>query len=129
MEEEVNGIKLKKKNEFGLAQSEVKAVLRTLYSMAKQTKAKYVGICRDEYINSLLFKAGLGNFVVDLDHLNIFRSSTQHCPSNQDLIEYLKVNSNKYSICDLHDRLQTNEMPLCAKVKAEFVYDFCKNLI
>src|SRR5882757_2852550 len=125
--EEVHGIKLKKKNEFGLAQSEIKAVLRTLYSMAKQSKAKYIGICRDEYINSLLFKAGLGSFVIDLDHLNIFRNLTQNCPSNKDIIEYLKINSNKYTICDFHDRLQTNEMPFCTKVKAEFVFDYCNN--
>ena len=129
LEEEIHGIKLNKKSDYGLAQSEVRAVLRTLYAMANNSKAKYIGICRDENINGLLHKAGLGIFVVNMDNLNIFRNTLDACPSNKDLIELMKNNKNLYSVCDLHDKFKNDCIPICAKVKAEFISDFCNNFI
>lgn len=128
LEEEVHGIRLKKSIEHGLAASEVKAVLRTLYHMAGSTNAKYIGICRDENINGLLYKAGLGNYVVDIDSISLFRNTVEKTPSNKDLKLFMENNKNKYSVCRIHDVLRNGEIPLCAKVKAQFIADYCINL-
>ena len=127
LENEIHGIKLKKFSENGLSLSESKAVLKTLYQIGGNTKAKYIGICRDENINGLLFKSGLGKYVVELDFLNIFKKPGEICPSNQDLKLAMKNDPNKYQICEMHEKLWNEEQPLCAKVKAEFVADYFKN--
>ena len=124
-EEEINGIKLKNNFEFGLSISETKAVLRSLYHICDNSNGKYIGICRDGHINGLLFKAGLGNYVYDLDNLNQFKNSTDKCPSNKDLQYILKSNPKQFSICKLHDRLRTDDVPICAKVKSEFLAEYC----
>src|SRR5437868_10507504 len=47
-EEEINGIRLKKTVDIGLTQSDVKAVLKTLYNINNDSSAKYIGICGDD---------------------------------------------------------------------------------
>ena len=89
LEEEVHGIKLKTSIEHGLSNSECRAVLRTLYHM-NNSLAKYIGICRDENINGLLYSAGLGSFVIDLDNLVSVNNQTIICPSNKDLQNLMK---------------------------------------
>lgn len=128
LEEEIHGIRLKKYSEYGLASSEFKAVLRTLYHVASQPNKHYIGICRDDNINGLLYQAGLGNFVYDLDGLDIMLNSGEKCPSNKDLQLVMKQDPNRYEICGQHDKLRIDEMPLCAKVKAEFIANFCNYL-
>ena len=126
LEDEVHAIKSKKTIDLGLSQSDFKSVLRTLYHMSKyQPKdAKYIGIVRDQYIFGLLHRAGLGHLVVDLDNLSIFNAENK-CPSNVDLRIAMK-NNNKYNCCYLHDQLRINDMPICAKAKAEYVHDICE---
>ena len=104
--------------------SEAKAVLRSLYQMYSSGDPKYIGICRDESINGLLHKSGLGSYVIDLDDLNIFNNSNDKCPGTNDLQLFMRNNPNKYEICCLHDKLRNDERPVCAKVKAEFIADF-----
>jgi hypothetical protein len=126
LEEEIHGIKLKKQVENGLASSDTKSVLRTLYHMADNGFGKYIGICRDENVRGLLYKAGLGSFVMEMDNLICFQNAMDHCPSNKDLQVVIKNDPNKYVMCSLHDRLRNNEFPICAKVKAEYIGEYCK---
>ena len=128
LEEKVHGIKIKKNSEFGLAQSEIKAVLKTLYQMGNNCNGKYIGICRDVNINGLLHKAGLGRFVVNLDNLNIFKSNNATCPSNEDLQILMKAEPTRYTVCNLHEKLMIDKEPICAKVKAQYIAEYCKGL-
>ncbi len=128
LEELIHGINLKNVIKFGLAQSETRAVLRTLYHMAGNgSESKYIGICRDENINGLLYKAGLGSFVIDIDNLEMFQHSEVKCPSNKDLQTVMQNDPVLYAPCHLHDNLMSDDKPLCAKVKAQYIADFCKN--
>ena len=126
LEDEIHGIKVKKNIDIGLAQSDYKSVLRTLYHSAKSTdsNAKYIGIIRDPHIAGLLYRSGLGHLVIDLDTLSIFNEENK-CPSNVDLRIAMK-NNKKYSYCYIHDLLRINEAPICAKAKAEYIYDICR---
>ena len=126
LEETIHGIRVKRNIDCGLALSETKAVLRTLYHMNSwNTDADKIGICRDPNINGLLYKAGLGKYVVELDDLSMFKNTEDSVPSNKDLQNFMKNEPLKYTVCELHDRLKTDETALCAKVKAEFIADFC----
>ena len=126
LEDQIHGIKVKKSIECALALSDSRAVLRSLYHMNTWTcKAERIGICRDVHINGLLHKAGLGKFVIELDDLSMFKNSMNKVPSNKDLQELMKIYPQKYTLCGLHDRLKSDEKPLCAKVKAEFIADYC----
>ena len=126
-EDEVHGLKLKRNFENGLAFSDVKAVLRTLYHFNSNTNAKYIGICKDEPLEGLLFKSGLGNYVTHLENLNFIKNIT--LPTNENIRLHLKKSNNQYMICRYHDRLQINEFPSCSKVKAQFLADFISNVI
>ncbi len=125
LEEQIHGIKLKKQVENGLAFSDFKAVLRTLYHMADTGIGKYIGVCRDENIKGLLHKAGLGSYVVEMDYLSMFQNTSDQCPSNADLQNTLKMEPTKSIICHIHDRLKNNDYPNCAKLKAECIANFC----
>lgn len=125
--EEINGIRLKKTTEAGLSLSETKAVLRTLYHL-NDSKAKLIGICGDDNINGLLFKAGLGSYVKDLKFMDIFKQSNTTLPTNEMIRSTIKQKMDNYKVCNMHDRLLVNnEFPLCAKVKAEFIANYCMN--
>lgn len=126
-EEEINGIKLKRNFENALAASDIKPVLKTLYHLNSNNNAKYIAIIRDEGLDGLLYKSGLGNYVIHLDNVNIIRNSS--LPNNETIRQYLKKNSENYTVCSIHDRLRINEFPFCAKVKAEFLADYCRNMI
>ena len=124
LEEEVHGIKLKKSVENGLAMSDIKAVLRALYHISDKSNGKYIGICRDENVKGLLYSANLGNYVVDLDNLQELSQKNVKCPSNQYLLAVMKSDLKRFKICNLHDHLMNGEQPICAKVKAEYLYEF-----
>ena len=127
LEDLVHGIKVKKNFECGLAISETKAVLRSLYHMTSWTNGgNRIGICRDVNVNGLLHKAGLGGYVVELDDLSIFRNTEDGVPSNKDLQLFMKTIPTKYTICNMHENLKCDDYPLCAKVKAEYLADFCQ---
>ena len=128
LEDQIHGIKVKNHVDCGLALSESRAVVRSLYHMNSwKCESKRIGICRDPNISGLLHKAGLGKFVIDLDELAMFKNTTDKVPSNKDLQEFMRKYPQKYTICSLHDKLKSGEVPLCAKVKAEFIADYCLN--
>src|SRR5260370_8613332 len=130
-ENELHGIKLKTTTQFGLTNCEIKSVLRTLYHMTETNnpKAKYIGIVRDENVNGLLFKSGLGNLVMDMNNLEIFRNSTNNCPSNKDYWVMMKSDPSRYKVCKLHSKLSINDSPICAAVKAKYIADYCLEII
>ena len=126
LEDQIHGIKVKKNIDCGLGISDSRAVLRCLYHMNSwQCKSTRIGICRDANINGLLHKAGLGKYVIDLDELTMFKNTVNKAPSNKDLQEFMKNNPHKYKICEIHECLKNGEIPLCAKVKAEYLADYC----
>jgi|SRR5882757_2223562 len=128
LEDNIHGIKVKKNFDCGLAISDSKSVLRCLYQMTSWTGGgNRIGICRDVNINGLLHKAGLGGYVVELDDLSMFRNTEDKVPSNKDLQDFLKNNPIKYTICSMHESLRCDDYPLCAKVKAEYLADFCRS--
>lgn len=125
-----NGIGMKKSFDDALAASDYKPVLRTLFHMVpgKSSSSKYIAILRDEPLDGLLFRSGLNNYVTYLENVNVIKNNNSSIPSNEYFRQYLKKNFDAYQICPLHDRLTINELPLCAKAKAEFLADFCKAL-
>ena len=122
-EEELHGIKLRKYIENGLPSSDSKSVLKCLYHMAKRNDydSKYIGIFADECTRGLLSRAGLNNFVIDLENLEIFSRYKDSYPSLQDLRALMSLNPERFACCQMHDRLRNNEIPLCAQMKVESV--------
>ena len=96
--------------------------------MANNSNEKNIGICRDLNINGLLHKAGLGRFVVNLDNLNLFKANNSACPSNEDLQALMKADPTRYYVCDLHEKLLIDKNPICAKIKAQYLAEYCKGL-
>ena len=126
-EEKINGIRLKKSIDSGLALSETRAVLRTLYHLNENSKAKFIGVIPEDNITGLLYKAGLGSYVKDLNQLSIFKNS-EGIPSNSIIKSEIENKSGEYKICKLHDfNLIDNSLPFCAKIKAEYLANYCLN--
>ena len=126
-EEKVNGIRLKNSSNTGLALSETRAVLRTLYHLNESSTAKYIGITEDDNITGILFKAGLGSYVKNLNQLKIFEKNFK-IPSNDVIRSQIELESNEFKVCKLHDMYLTNNVkPFCAKIKAEFLAQYCMN--
>ena len=126
-EEQTNGIRLKTITNNGLALSETKAVLRTLYHLNNNSEAKYIGITPDDNIIGLLFKAGLGSLVKNLNYMKAFENEDK-IPTNEMIFSTLQQNPSKYNACNLHDSfLANNCVPYCAKTKAEIVAFYCIN--
>jgi hypothetical protein len=128
-EEEIHGIKLKRNYDNALAVSDLKSVIRTLFHLNSASNAKYIAIARDENLEGLFYKSGLGNYLTYLDNINVLRNTNTVLPSNEAIKQYLKKNPDNYNICGLHEKLRQGDMPLCSKVKAEFLANFCKSVI
>ena len=125
-EDHLNGIKLKRSFEYGLASSDIKPVLRTLFHMNNNPNGKYIGIsCVDYQLEGLLHKSGLGNHIVHLEKLKPHDVYLDF-PNINIIRDEIKSNPNKHIVCQNHDRLRINEPPSCAKVKVEMMADWCK---
>ena len=115
---EVHGIKQKKFIENGLPSPDVCSVLKCLFQITKRNNydSGYIGICKDENITLLFFKAGLGNYIFELDKLDIFQTVGQNnnLPTISDIKYIIASDPKKYSYCDLHERLRNNDFPICA---------------
>ena len=122
-ENEFHGIKLKKFVENGMASSDVGSVLKCLYQVTKSegSVADYIGIIREEMISSILYKAGLGKYVIELEDLITLTKSNTTLPSFNDLKYIIGTEINKYKPCSLHDSLRTSETPVCSRAKAEII--------
>lgn len=128
MEDERHGIKFDKKFEYGLSPSEIVPVIKTLYHLNSNSNAKYIAICKnDEGIKGLLYRAGFGQLIIELDHLNILQLSNIQIPTDNDIITNLSKDMMS-NPCYLHDRLKTAYKPLCAKTKADYLYNYCKKI-
>ena len=123
LENEIHGIKLKKIAENGMASSEVGSILKCLYQVTKieGSRADYIGILREEKVSSILFKAGLGKYVLELEDLQILNKSNTSMPSFGDFKYIIGTEISKYKPCSLHEPLRTSETPICARAKAEIV--------
>ena len=123
-----NGIHMKKNVRTGLAQSELKPVLRTLYHMNEDSTAKYIGIVGDEKIIGLATKSGLGDIVFNMKNLNIFRSQDNY-PSFEQIQAGIKQNPIEYPICYLHERMGNDDVPVCARATTKFLANHCSTQI
>lgn len=138
---EIHGIKQRKIIENGLPSSDVCAVLKCLFQITKRDNydSGYIGVCREENVTSLFFKAGLGNYIYELDNLDLFQSQTNSNPNSaknkntfptlSDIKFIVSSDPKKYSYCDLHDRLRNNEFPVCARTKAEIISTYIQQLM
>ena len=125
-EEQLNGIKLKRNFEYGLASSDIKLVLRTLFHMSYNNSGKYIGISSsDHQLEGLLHKSGLGNHIVILERLKSQRVYAAF-PDLSLIRDSIQTNPNKYIVCQYHDRLRINQPPSCAKIRAEIIAEWCK---
>ena len=139
---EIHGIKQKKNVDNALPSSDVCAVLKCLFQITKRDSydSGYIGVCKEENVTSLFFKAGLGNYLYELDNLDLFQSvttnnSTNHSkikssfPTLADIKFIISSDPKKYSYCELHDRLRNNEFPVCARTKAEIISTYIQQLL
>ena len=138
---EIHGIKQKKIVENALPSSDVSAVLKCLFQITKRDSydAGYIGVCRDENVTSLFFKAGLGNYIYELDNLDIFQTVSNNNQNNLknklsfptllDIKFIVSSDPKKYGYCELHDRLRNNEFPVCARTKAEIISTYMQQLL
>ena len=127
-ENELNGIKLKRNFEHALAGSDIKPVLRTIFQLNSSNNSNYIGIVRDEPLDGLLHKCGLGSFVTYLDNVDVVKNTNSSLPTNEFFRQYMKKNPDAYIVCPIHERLTINEFPICAKAKAVFLADVLKTL-
>ena len=119
---------MKRNFEHCLAGSDIKPVLRTIFQLNSSYNSKYIGIVREEPLDGLLHKCGLGSFVTYLDNVDVVKNPNMSLPSNEHFRQYMKKNKDAYIVCPIHERLTINEFPICAKAKAEFLADFLKTL-
>lgn len=129
--QEQHGIPQKKIVDNGLASSDAFAVIKCLYHVTKceQYDADYIGVLREENISPIIYKAGLGNYIYELDNLELFKNSSVNLLSLSD-IKYIITNEpTKYNYCSLHDRLRNEQIPICAKVKCEIIANYIQQII
>ena len=69
-ENEYHGIRLRKILSNALPSSDASAVIKCLYHLTKRDDydADYIGICKEENIAPIIFKAGLGKFILEIDY-------------------------------------------------------------
>ena len=129
-ENECHGIKVKKTVENAMASSDVSSVIKCLYQVTKIDGGvgDYIGIIREENIAPIIYKAGLGKHVVELDDLQILAKNNTTLPSFSDIKYIINSDSTKYKPCSLHDNLRTPEIPVCARIKAEIIANHLKQL-
>ena len=129
-ENKIHGIKLKSRFENALPNSEASSVLRTLYHITKNEDyaADYIGILKDENISSVVFKSGLGKYVIELDQLDIITKSQSNLPTLHDFKFIIGTELNKYKPCYIHDMLRNNDIGVCSRVKVEIIANHFKQL-
>lgn len=126
-EEEIHGIKLKKHYENGLPSSDLKTILKCLYHLTKSDDydASYIGVCKDEKISGILSRANLGRYVVEIDSLDLFKRMNIQFPNNDMIRKELTDKIESFPICEIHESLKNNMIPICSKAKAKFIANYC----
>lgn len=132
-ESEIHGIKMGHHFSNAMPNSQARCVIRTLYHITKRDEysADYIGILKNEDTSSLIFKAGLGKYVYELDNLDILKSVQNVDQTNfLSLDDVIKRDLVNHQPCDLHGKLRNeNFKPTCAKVKLEIVANHILKLI
>ena len=130
-EEEIHGIKLKKNFETGLPSSDLKTILKCIYHLTKSEvyDSSYIAICKEDKISGLLSKANLGKFVIEIDNLDLFKRNGVIFPTNDNIREQLNIYTKDFPICQYHELLKNNTIPLCSKAKAKYIANFCNTVM
>jgi hypothetical protein len=124
----VHGIHYKICAKNGLTMSEMNSVLRTLYNVFETYEGSN-GILiddNDENLNGILHKAGLGNHVLQLRSIYEFRGMNISFPTNEEIRTICKNNPSLYGRCNNHNRLNNDDIPICAGVKAKIMSENLK---
>ena len=122
-ENEYHGIRLRKILSNALPSSDASAVIKCLYHLTKKEDydADYIGISKEENIAPIIFKAGLGKFILELDFLDIFQKANSKLISSAEIKYLVSTDPIKYKPCALHDNLRNNALSVCSKVKCEII--------
>ena len=88
----------------------------------------YIGIIREENVAPIIYKAGLGKHAVELDDLEILLKNNTTLPTFGDIKYMVGSDRQKYKPCSLHEILRTQEIPVCAKAKAEIIANHLQQL-
>ncbi|XP_054155972.1 baculoviral IAP repeat-containing protein 2-like [Oppia nitens] len=84
--------------------------------------SKYIGITKnDEGIKGLLYKAGFGHLIIEIDNIDVLKICDKTIPTDGELM-VIQQNDITIQPCNIHDRLKSIYKPLCAKTKAEYLY-------
>jgi hypothetical protein len=125
--DKVHGIHYKICAKDGLTMSEMNSVLRTLYNVFESDGSSGILIDDDdENLNGILHKAGLGNHVLHLRSFYEFRGMDLKFPTNEEIRTICKNNPTIYGRCNIHNRLNNDEIPICAGVKAKIMSENLK---
>ena len=129
-ESECHGIKLKKVVKNGMASSDISSVIKCLYQATKieGSAAEYIGILKEENVCPIIFKAGLGEYIIELDDLQLLHDNNSSLPSFGDIKFMVGTDPTRYRPCSLHENLRTSEVGVCARAKVEIIANHLKQL-
>ena len=122
-ENEYHGIRLRKILTNALPSSDASAVIKCLYHLTKREdyEADYIGICKEENIAPIIFKAGLGKFILEIDYLDIFHKASTKLFTMAEIKYLITTDPIKYKPCSLHENLRNNALAVCAKAKCDII--------
>ena len=117
-----HGLNLTNKFDKSLSQSEVVSCLKSIYQICSDENDSriYIGYMNDNFFLNIAGKAGLGNLIVNIDKMY-----DEHAPSNEVMMRHNDYGKAEYKPCFLHQKIENDKDPHCAKVKAKFLADFC----
>jgi hypothetical protein len=124
----IHGIHYKICSKNGLTMSEVNSVLRTLYNVFETYECTNLILIddTDDNLSGILYKAGLGNHVLQLRSIYEFRNMNVSFPTDEEIRMICKNNPSKYGRCNIHNRLNNDKIPICAGVKAKIMSEHLK---
>ena len=122
-ENEYHGIRLRKILSNALPSSDASAVIKCLYHLTKRDDydADYIGISKEENIAPIIFKAGLGKFILEIDYLDIFQKASTKLFTLTEIKYLVTTDPIKYKPCSLHENLRNNALAVCAKAKCDII--------
>ena len=117
-----HGIDLTSKFDKALSQADVVACLKSIYQISSDDNDSrvYIGYMNDNFFLNIAGKAGLGNLIVNIDKMY-----DEHAPSNDVIMKDKNYGKGDYTLCLSHKKLENNQEPHCAGVKAKYLADFC----
>ena len=130
-ETEIHGITLNNRIDNALPASEASSVIKTLYHLTNRddSTAEYIGILKDENISALVYKSGLGKYLVELDNLELVSKCNAVLPTLHDFKFIIGTEFTKYRPCPIHNKLRGKAAPLCSRVKVEIVANYFQQML